>query len=213
MKVELTKPMGRASALTACLALCLTVLSACSSLPRRGHTDLDHTLDFENLDSMTFMSGNPIALHARLSDAFLYTHGVRFNSGSPYVAVVGLGVGHATSGTNGIGGSTPNGILTYDAQFPIVARFFDSSNPSIPAVTGFVSVCGDLLGAGQVITLNAFDLDGNMVASSSGTDDGGRTLSVSAPGIHTVKFIGPKGGGGVALDDFTFTTPTPARMP
>ena len=213
MKVELTKLLARASALSACLGLYLTVLSACSSLPRRSDTDLHHTLDFENVDSMTFMSRNPIPPSARLSDTYLYTHGVRFSSGSPYVAVVDLGDGHATSGTNGIGGSTPNGVLTYDAQFPIVARFFDSSDPSVPAVTNFVSVRGDLLGSGQVITLNAFGLDGKTIASSSDTDDGGKTLSVSAPGIHTVEFLAPERAGGVALDDFTFAAPTPAGTP
>jgi hypothetical protein len=171
-------------------------------------------IDFEGLSAMTFISGNPIPPSARLSDAFLFTHGVKFSSGSPYVAVVDLGVGHATSGTNGIGGSTPTGVLTYDRQFPIVVSFFDPSDPSMPAVTDFVSVRGDLQGSGQSITLNAFDVDGNLIASFTTTDDGGATLSVSAPGIHSVQFLGTQDVvGGVALDDLTFNRVTPAGPP
>jgi len=189
MNTKLTKPLVRGSVLMACLTLCLTVLSACSSLPGRGAAGRNLTLDFEDIEAMTFMTGNPIPARARLSDAYLDTHGVRFSSGSPYVAVVDLGVGHATSGTNGIGGSTPDGRLTYDARFPMVARFFDPSDPSVPAVTSFVSVRQDLLGSRQVTTLKAYDLDGKMIACSSERDDGGRTLSLSAPGIHSVEFL------------------------
>jgi len=159
---------------------------------------------------MTFIAGNPIPPEARLSDAFLLTHGVRFSSGSPYVAVVDLGIGHATSGTNGIGGSTPAGVLTYDRQFPIVVSFFDPSDPSTPAVTDFVSVRGDLLGSGLLVTLNAFDIAGHLIASFTTTDDGGETLSVSAPGIHSVQFLGTNDTAGVALDDLTFNRVTPA---
>ena len=167
-------------------------------------------IDFEGLSAMTFFSGNPIPPDARLSDAFLLTHGVSFSSGSPYVAVVDLGIGHATSGTNGIGGSTPAGVLTYDRQFPIVVSFFDPSDPSTPAVTDFVSVRGDLLGSGQLVTLNAFDIAGHLIASFTTTDDGGETLSVSAPGIHSVQFLGTNDNAGVALDDLTFNRVTPA---
>jgi len=169
-------------------------------------------IDFEGFGTMPFFDvQNPIPPHARLSDAFLFTHGVRFSSGSPFVAVVDLGVGHATSGTNGIGGSTPTGVLTYDRNFPIVVTFFEPSNPSSPAVTDFVSVRGDLHGEGQSITLNAFDVDGNLIVSFTTTNVDGVTLSVSAPGIHSVQFIGTEDEHGVALDDLTFNSVTPAN--
>jgi hypothetical protein len=48
--------------------------------------------------------------------------------------------------------------LTYDRMNPITASFFDPNNPSLPAVTNFVSLRGDLIGTGQSITLNAFDV-------------------------------------------------------
>ena len=170
------------------------------------------SIDFEGFATMPFFDiKNLIPPHARLSDAFLFTHGVRFSSGSPFVAVVDLGVGHATSGTNGIGGSTPTGVLTYDRNFPIVVTFFEPSNPSNPAVTDFVSVRGDLHGEGQSITLNAFDVDGNLIVSFTTTNVDGVTLSVSAPGIHSVQFIGTEDEHGVALDDLTFNSVTPAN--
>jgi hypothetical protein len=168
-------------------------------------------LDFEDLSAMPHTPPLvPIPPQARLSDAFLSTHGVRFSSGSPYVAVVDLGAGQAASGINGISGSTPTGLLTYDRAFPIVASFFDPSNPFMPAVTDFVSVRGDRAGAGQSITLNAFDVNGNLITSFTATDSGGTILSVSASGIHSVQFLGTQdSGGGVALDDFTFNPVTP----
>jgi hypothetical protein len=174
-------------------------------------------IDFEGLAAMLFLDINdPIPPSAQLSDAFLFTHGVKFSSGSPYVAVVDLGVRHATSGTNGIGGSTPKGALTYDRNFPIVVSFFDPRNPSRRAVTNFVSVRGDLQGEGQSITLNAFDVDGNLIASFTTTNVRGATLTVSTPGIHSVQFLGTHLGthdeGGVALDDLTFNNVTPSGL-
>jgi len=167
-------------------------------------------IDFEGFSAMPFLDiQHPIPPNARLSDAFLFTHGVRFSSGSPFVAVVDLGVGHATSGTNGIGGSTPEGLLTYDKNFPIVMSFFDPNDPSRPAVTDFVSVRGDEHGEGQSITLKAFDVDGNLIAFFTTTNVGGETLSVSAPGIHSVQFLGTEDHHGVALDDLTFNSVTP----
>jgi hypothetical protein len=112
------------------------------------------TLNFEGLPSSGFHAGGPIPNAAQLSTQYLTTYGVSFTSGSAYVAVVNLGVGHATSGTNGIGGSTPEGILTYAQQYPITATFFDPSNPAVAGTTDFVSLRGDLIGlANQLVTL------------------------------------------------------------
>jgi hypothetical protein len=91
---------------------------------------------------------------------------------------------------------------------PIVASFFDPTNPSSQAVTNFVSVRGDLIGTGQPMTLNAFDINGHFITSVTVEDTGGATLSVTAPGIHSVQFLGTQDYGGVALDDFTFNPVT-----
>lgn len=103
-------------------------------------------LDFEGLSGMIYLTGNPIPESSRVSDQWLSTFGVTFDSGGGYVAVVNLGSVYATSGVNGIGGSTPGNILTYDRSFPIVASFFDPSSPGVPATTDFVSLRIDRLG-------------------------------------------------------------------
>ena len=172
-------------------------------------------LNFDSLPAMTFLSGSPIPVSARLSDRYLRTYGVRFNSGAGYAAVINLGTGHATSGVNGIGGSTPTGNLTYNAANPITMTFFDPVHPSVAAVTDFVSVRADLIGdSGESPTLFAYDINEALIGSNSEPDTGGQTMKLSIPGIHSVRFSGvvaPDGGpGGAALDDFTFHTVTAA---
>jgi hypothetical protein len=110
---------------------------------------------------------------------------------------------------NGIGNSTPGGILTYDKQYPIIATFFYPAHPSAPGITDFVSLRGDGEGSGALVTLNAYGVNHMLIASFTTADLGGETLSVAAPGIHSVEFLGTDDFiGGVAVDDFTFNTVT-----
>lgn len=162
------------------------------------------SLDFDGLPAMVYVSGTPIPSSARLSDTYVSTYGVSFTSGSAYAAVVNLGAGHATSGTNGLGGSTQSGTLTYDRSNPIVATFYDPTNPTTKGVTDFVSLRVDLGGDSRSITLNAYGIAGNLLASSTAVDTGGATLDVTAPGIHSVQFLGTTDIGGAAVDDFKF---------
>jgi len=179
------------------------------------------TIDFESLPAMnTFVSGNLIPAEARLHDQLLASHGVLFSSGSAYVAVVPLGVGHATSGSNGIGGSTADGILTYNAAYPITISFFDVANPGVMAVTDFVSLRGDQAGTGGElsVSLSAYDVFGVLLGTDTQPDVGGQTLSVSFAGIHSVVFSGVPvatfgGQGGVGGDDLSFDTPAPVPLP
>lgn len=120
------------------------------------------------------------------------------------MAVVDLGVGHATTGTNGIGGSTPVAILTYDQQYPIIATFFNPAHPNAPGVTDFVSLRGDFAGSGHLVTLNAHGVNHKLIATVTTVDVGGETLSIAAPGIRSVQFFGTADSYGVAVDDFTF---------
>ena len=53
---------------------------------------------------------------AQLTTQFQSTDGLTFSSAGGFASVVNLGAGHATSGTNGITGSRPDGTLTYDAR-------------------------------------------------------------------------------------------------
>src|SRR5579883_1523264 len=88
------------------------------------------TIDFEDLSGMNFVDGNPVPDASKLTTQYLTKYGVTFDSGGGYAAVVQLGTNHATSGVNGIGGSTPDGLLTYSKQYPITIRFFDPTHPN-----------------------------------------------------------------------------------
>jgi len=185
--------------------------------PNRTSAGLN-VLDFEggNLPSgvtaqASYDAGSPILSTSQLAGQYLSTYGVKFSSGSAYVAVLELGAGHATSGVNGIGGSTPDGLVTYSPDFPIVATFWDPTNPSVPAVTDFVSVRGDLIPNGPPITLEALDLNGALLASDTEFDNfGGTLLSCSVAGIHSVRFLG---NGTTAIDDFTFNSVNAVPLP
>jgi uncharacterized delta-60 repeat protein len=173
-------------------------------------------LDFEGLTGMDPNSGNSIPEASRLSDQFLTSFGIRFSSGSPYIGVVELGGCHATSGINGLGGSTSDGLLTYAPANPIVAEFFNPFNPTQPATTDFVSLRIDLDGgSGLFVTLEAFDADGNLLASQTSPDIGGAILQVATPGIHSVRYRGTADQLGAAVDDFRFNpvTPIPISTP
>ena len=79
------------------------------------------TVDFESLTGMTYMPGNAVPAFARLSNQLASAQGVIFSSksGAPYVAVVELGYGHATSGRNGIGGVTNDNTWLYTAPLSV----------------------------------------------------------------------------------------------
>ncbi|MDP1901923.1 MAG: hypothetical protein Q8K96_15940 [Rubrivivax sp.] len=170
-------------------------------------------IDFDSLAAMTFWATTPIADDAKLSTQLLASHGVAFSSGDPYVAVVALGAGHATSGINGIGGSNGSGVLTYDKASPIKISFFDPSHTTTAAETDFVSLRVDLAGEGQTIYLRAYDYLDDLIAETSAVNFGGPTLAISANGIHSVRFFGTTDFGGAAVDDLTFADLTALSIP
>jgi hypothetical protein len=171
-----------------------------------AHLGAQTTIDFEGLGS-TSLSGS-VPESAQLSTA-LQGQGVRFSSGSLFVAVLQLGAGHATSGALGIGGTTPGGDVSFDS--PIFIEFLNPANPAQRATTSSVSIRADHLGSGLPIQLNAFDVFGALIGSSTVTDSGGATLSVAASGIQRVEVIG---NGTAAFDDLSFgaLTPVPASV-
>ena len=143
--------------------------------------------------------GTAIPSAAQLSDFYLASQGVRFSSASPFVAVVDLGVGHATSGAFGIGGSTATGTLSYSTS--IFIDFLNPANPAQLATTNSFSIRGDRIPAGGTVTLFAYGAAGNLLGSSSFTDAGGTIFGLDLAGIHRVEIRGP---GDVALDDLDF---------
>ena len=168
-------------------------------------------IDFEGLSGMP-SGGTPVPAASQLSDQFLSTLGVAFRSQeASFVAVVQLGSGHATSGINGIGGVRADGWLFYSQ--PIIASFFLPGEASTPAVTDLVSVRGDRIGTNQNVFLQAFDVQGVQIAGDTQIDVNGvgATLTVSAPGIHSVRFF--SAANNVAFDDFRFGTLTAVPEP
>ncbi len=167
------------------------------------------TLDFEGIPATpSFAGGSTVPPEAKLSDRFLSTHGVNFRSEDiPTIAVVNLGVGHATSGRNGIGGMGSTTTIRYAS--PIVAEFFVPGSPSIPALTDFVSIKVDRQGALGTVVLQGFGLDGVLLQSTSAVDNGFAVLTLATPGIHRVVI---RGTTTTAFDDFSFNEVYPAQV-
>ena len=171
-------------------------------------------IDFDNLPATSgFFQGTEIAPQAQLSNQ-LENQGVIFSTGlgANYVAVVPLGLGHATSGTNGISMAAPDNTVTYDAPYYTLIEFVDPSDPSVAGVTNFASIRGDHAGSSNTLTMEAFDINGNLLGTDSKPDVGGETVSLSVPGIHTVYILTTAQGdsGGIGLDDLSFNSPVPA---
>jgi hypothetical protein len=173
-----------------------------------GGQALALVIDFEGLNGMTYLGGSSIPSASRLSTQLLQTQGVKFSSTDPYVAIVQLGTGHATSGVNGIGGAK-NGILSYSSSDPINISFFIPSDPTQKAITTMVSLRPDRWGGGGQVSLVAYNDQDAVLATVSAVDSSGPLLSITHPGIHKVSFIGTTYAGGVAVDDLTFAPLTP----
>ena len=180
---------------------------ACLLLSRANVGAQPVTINFENFSGMRFDAGFPVPASSQLSNQLLLSQGLSFRSEStPYVAVVNLGVGHATSGTNGIGGVNASGQLSYST--PIRVEFVLPGSPGTPAVTDSVSIRNDLsANGGEPVTLEAFDIAGRLVGSATMIDDHVFTLSVSVPGIHSVRISEGQSLGAAAFDDFSFNGP------
>lgn len=164
---------------------------------------------FPGLNIGGLPEASPIPEYAQLFDQLLDSHGILFTSGSPYVAVLSY-YRCVPSGNNFIQNSAPDGTLTASSDYPIMITFFKPGDPSIKAVTDFVSIRGDLCGDGRPITLKAFDVDGNLVGSSTKADWGAiLTVSTASKIIHEVRLYGhPEPyAEGVAWDDLTFNPP------
>ena len=163
-------------------------------------------LTFEDFPAMSNSPGSMVPASARLSDFYLASHGVRFFSGSSFVAVV-LHGSNTPSGVNILGGTTPDGRLTYLNVFPVDAAFFDSTGAT-KYVVSEVSVRGDLTPVPGTKTLEAYDLNGNLLGSDTQLDSNPAPLAVSAAGIHRIRMFSQSAT--VGFDDLRFDTPKPA---
>lgn len=167
-------------------------------------------IEFEDFPAMSNSPASIIPASARLSDFYLATHGVRFFSGAPFVAVV-LHGDNTPSGKNVLGGSTPDGRLTYLSLFPVEAAFFDPTGSTKYVVTT-VSVRGDLQPISGTKTLEAYGVDGNLLGSDTQPDSNPAPLTVSAPGIHRVRMFSQSAT--IGFDDLRFDVPrSPTACP
>lgn len=165
------------------------------------------TLTFDTLAAMPNSSGSPVPVVSQLSTAYLSTDGVRFSSGSAFVAVVDHYFDPAATPTppNIIAGTNAAGELDYNA--PIVAAFFNPASTGQKATTSFVKVLADRfpLGSGFV-TLEAYDMAGTLLGTISAPDTGpigtGPSLSLALSGIHSVRFF--SNNRTVGFDNFEF---------
>jgi hypothetical protein len=178
-------------------AVALAVAFACARIASADNT----VIDFEAFPGMSFFGGTPVAAESQLSNQLQDSYGVLFSSVQPWVAVVNLGPGHATSGNNGIGPVNADNLLDYSA--PIQISFTYPLHPEIPATTDFVSIRADLLGGGTPNTVSGFDATSNLLAEDTEPDTGGTTFSVAEPNIHRVLL---QGNGTTAFDDLVFGT-------
>jgi hypothetical protein len=163
-------------------------------------------LEFEDYPAMSNLPGGVIPVASRLSDFYLATHGVRFSSGSAFVAVVNHG-SNTPSGKNILGGSTPDGRLTYQNGFPVAAAFFDPTG-TVKYVVSAVSVRGDLTPVPGTKTLEAYDVNGNLLGRDIQLDSNPAPLAVNAPGIHRIRMFSQSAT--IGFDDLRFDTPRAA---
>jgi len=177
------------------------------------------TIDFDSLSAMTNSPGTNVPLQNQLSDQLLNTLGVSFRSEANYVAVVDhdsppgcvLTICPTVSMPNIIGGVTAAGDLSYGT--PIVISFFNPSNPTVRAVTDFVSIRGDQVPqAGATATMEAFDLLGTSLGIITANDSTeGLTLSLGLAGIHSIRLT--QNSSTIGFDNLTFNAvPVPAAV-
>jgi hypothetical protein len=170
-------------------------------------------VDFEAIPGITVMNAFGdgccvIPLGARLSTQLQMSHGVTFSSVAGYVAVVRLGTGHATSGSNGIGGVNVANVLKYNSA--VVITFNVPGSPSTPGMTDFVSIRGDTNPATGRATMEAFDAEGTLLATVTAADTSvGLTLTIATPNIHSIRVTQTLSN--IAYDDLQFNSPTPVR--
>jgi len=179
------------------------------------------TITFDTLPAMANTPGAAVPLANQLSDALLLSDGVVFSSAAGYVAVVNHAPAPTVTPPNVIAGVSVGGTLSYGSAIDI--SFFDPSNPSRLATTDFVSIRGDRAPlAGATATMEIFDISGGSLGSVSDADSTlGLTLTLSSPGIHSVRLTQSSAGlgldGTIGFDNLQFNAvtavPLPAALP
>jgi uncharacterized protein (TIGR03437 family) len=176
------------------------------------------TLDFEpplsaGLAPMSFIQGSAVPFQARITDEFASVGVLMENA-----ALVNLGVGHAPSGSNGIGPISPNGTLDYAS--PITFTFVSPNDGVSPASTDYFRISGDVAGgSGNTVTVRAYSVDNRLVGSVSQTESNPVVIELQSVGsfqkVVVQSTLASQATGGIAFDLVRFgsLTPNPSQPP
>jgi hypothetical protein len=173
----------------------------------------DTLIDFESplpgglVPNGSFISGSAVAADAQLTNQY-QSLGVLFSTvgGAPYAALIALGVGHAVSGTNGIGAVNAGGGLSYGTALDIT---FVMPGTSDAAVANQVSLQGDLQAIGGLVFFSAYDSLGNLITSGSLDDTAAATYQLTGTGIHEFQIYSASAT--VAYDNLAFGPLSPVE--
>jgi len=168
------------------------------------------TVNFETVAGVTPgpISGT-VPATARLSNQLQPTYGVSFRSlDKPYVALVNLGVGHATSGPNGIGSVSATDTMAYSTM---AITFSMPAEAAVAAATSRVSIRGDRNAIAGTATLEGFDVNQQSLGKVTVNDiAGGLTLELVKPNINSIVLT--QVSHTIGFDDLIFEPLSPAGI-
>ena len=173
----------------------LAVAIAVSAQPLGAQT----LVNFDLFTAVSLFPGTSVTAASQLGSQLLGL-GVRFSSSSSYVAVVNLGAGHATSGANGIGGTTAAGTVSYAE--PIRISFWDPANITTRGITTFVRIRGDRIPVGGTISMMLYDPLGMLLSTVTVPDAVGAMLTYTGVNVHSAELTSTNNQ--VAFDDLEF---------
>jgi hypothetical protein len=169
-------------------------------------------LDFESplpgwLVAMSYIQGTAVPSSSVVTNQY-----IDFGVSIENAALIAPGLGHAASGSNSLAGFNANNQLDYDQS--VKFRFFAPGG--VAGTTDFFAYSGDLSGwSGNIVTISAFDLDGNFLASSFFTENAQSLAHISISGVgsfHSIvvdQTLFNTYSGGIAIDLVEFGTVSP----
>lgn len=193
-KIAVSKTGANLLSITACIICTPNIANATTT-----------TIDFDSIQGIGTLGGF-IPVQSRVSDNFQSATGATFSTigGAGFVGVMNYGGSNPFSRPNAISGASGHGDYTNFSQ--ILVTFSQPGSANLPYTVDFVSVQGfDFTGRiNNTIRLLAYDNLGNLIGSDAKQTIGLPLLSVSTPGIASVKFYSDLGI--VGYDNFTVST-------
>jgi hypothetical protein len=190
----------------------ISIVAIAGSKTANANTILDFEAPLpDGLVAMSYIQGTPVPISSVVTNQF-----IDFGVSIENAALVSLGVGHAASGSNSLAGFNSNNQLDYDQS--VKFNFFAPGGGL--GTTDFFAYSGDLIGgSGNIVTISAFDLGGNFLASSSFTENVQYLSRISIFGVgnfHSIvvdQTLYNTNSGGIAIDLVEFGTISPIPEP